>query len=388
MSGFLRIGFLGLIFGVSSLWGRLVWSDLDQFQRQWTDTAFIEQMDQVYAPYADWRSWVDLFEGRAEIRMDDVSPFARYVYYFRPEAVEEPLKVDAKRLKGLRVVIDPGHLGGPWGLMEGRSFVIGEDTRGLVQEGDLTLAVGQVLMRELEELGVSVVLTRDSSEPVTTIRPEGLLPEDWESSVGSEASRKAYLQTVERQFYRVAEIQARAQVINDIYHPDLVICLHFNAEGWGPNGMSEPVERSHGHILVNGTYQDDELAREDVRLALFWRLFSGASQMEIPLAQSMAQAMETATGLAPYSYRGRNAIEINGSRYVWARNLMANRIYQSPVVYLEPWVANEADTYEWIQAGNFEGTQMINGRERASIVRTYVRFVVQGIVDYFDSESP
>ena len=110
--------------------------------------------------------------------------------------------------------------------------------------------------------------------------------------------------------------------------------------------------------------------------------------MEIPLAQSMAQAMETATGLAPYSYRGRNAIEINGSRYVWARNLMANRIYQSPVVYLEPWVANEADTYEWIQAGNFEGTQMINGRERASIVRTYVRFVVQGIVDYFDSESP
>ena len=34
-------------------------------------------------------------------------------------------------------------------------------------------------------------------------------------------------------FYRYSEIRRRAALVNFKLHPDLVLCLHFNAEGWG-----------------------------------------------------------------------------------------------------------------------------------------------------------
>jgi hypothetical protein len=37
----------------------------------------------------------------------------------------------------------------------------------------------------------------------------------------------------EKLFYRVSEIHARAKKVNNTIKPDLVLCLHYNAEAWG-----------------------------------------------------------------------------------------------------------------------------------------------------------
>jgi hypothetical protein len=34
-------------------------------------------------------------------------------------------------------------------------------------------------------------------------------------------------------FYRYSEIRRRAALVNFKLNPDLLLCLHFNAEGWG-----------------------------------------------------------------------------------------------------------------------------------------------------------
>ena len=46
-----------------------------------------------------------------------------------------------------------------------------------------------------------------------------------------------------------------------------------------------------------------------------------------------------------FSYKGPNAQKIGAVPGVWARNLLANRIYGRSVVFLEPYIANSLATY-------------------------------------------
>src|SRR5262249_61869824 len=60
----------------------------------------------------------------------------------RPAKSLSPTKQD-KPLSGLKIALDPGHLGGKWAKMEERWFQVGETKP--VQEGDLTMLVAHML---------------------------------------------------------------------------------------------------------------------------------------------------------------------------------------------------------------------------------------------------
>ena len=62
---------------------------------------------------------------------------------------------------------------------------------------------------------------------------------------------------------------------------------------------------------------------------------------------------------------------VGGNPYVWARNLLANRLYRCPVVFLEPYVMNSQEVWERVQAGDYEGERVIAGSLRKSIYREY-----------------
>jgi hypothetical protein len=65
--------------------------------------------------------------------------------------------------------------------------------------------------------------------------------------------------------------------------------------------------------------------------------------------------------------------------YVWARNLLANRLYECPVVYIEPYVMNSQEVWERVQAGNYDGRRMIDGKMRESIYQEYSTAVAEGV---------
>src|SRR5258705_8095956 len=88
--------------------------------------------------------------------------------------------------------------------------------------------------------------------------------------------------------------------------------------------------------------------------------------------------------LPPYQYPTTNSTtKVGTSSYVYARNLLATRLYRCPVVYCEPYVMNSKDAFARIQAGDYEGKRIINGTERKSIFREYADSVVDGLVDYY-----
>src|SRR5207244_4898327 len=206
------------------------------------------------------------------------------------------------------------------------------------QDGDFTLKVARLLAPRLRELGAKFLFVRDRNEPITAERPDDFrelarkilikngVPQPRTEVLDPNDPEKE--QTIRWQseilFYRYNEIRRRAALVNFKLHPDLVLCLHFNAEGWGDPNNPMLTDINHLHFLVNGSYLQQELEFDDERFEMIRRLLSRAYDEELPLADTIAAAMARETQLPPYQYPTTNTTtKVGTSGYVFARNLLA-----------------------------------------------------------------
>jgi hypothetical protein len=251
-------------------------------------------------------------------------------------------------------------------------------------EGDMTLLVARLLKPRREKLGARVSMVRDSPDPVTSLRPEGLMELAADNS-GNEATGESLREFAERLFYRSAEIRARAELVNHTLMPDLVLCLHFNADAWGDPANPQLVERSHFHVLLNGGYTDEEVMLADQRFAMLEKLLGRTHDEEAAVGGTVADVFVRKTSLPPYLYPpdANNARQINGHPYLWARNLLANRLYDCPVIFMEPYVMNSVPDLPRMQAGHYEGLREINGKMQQSIFREYADALAEGLAEHY-----
>jgi len=390
--------------GISSLAPDPDWERLKAYEGTITREAFLAELTDVYADGSGDAAW----KGYLAVGDDAVSvmttPGQALRIAFAPQPARKPPErywrsaselppatdLDERPLRHLRVAIDPGHIGGEWAKIEERWYCIpGKETE--VMEGELTLRTARLLKPMLEKLGAKVTLVRDALEPVTPRRPAdfrdlaaaelragGLDPEAADLPVQSTVDWNA-----EKLFYRADEIRARAWRINERIRPDIVLCLHFNAEAWANPANPTFVSNNHLHLLVNGTYSRGELALQDNRLEMLERLFQQIHPEEVALSTAVAESLARETGLPPYVYRTANARRAGPSPYVYARNLLANRVYRCPTVFLEPYVMNHGNVYARIAEGDYEGQRLVAGREQASIFREYATGVAEGLAEYY-----
>lgn len=367
------------------------WSRLDPYQGILTRAEFELLLTRFMTTGEAWRESIRCDDQAATIDTGEAPPHATYRLEFRrgslppghPQfwraAAEMPPAPAGKPLDQVRIAIDPGHIGGEWAVVEERNLVVPGQPP--VREGDLTLKVAKLLKPRLEALGATVLLVRERAEPLTPLRPADL------EAAAAAAINSNPGQTVAtlaaRLFYRTAEIRARADWVNNTLKPDLVLCLHFNADAWGSPTNPLMVDRSHLHLLVSGAYSDEEIRLADQRFSLLFKMLQGTHDEEVGLASAVASTMAAATGLPPFQYRGGSVRPIPGQPYVYARNLLANRLYECPVIYAEPYVMNAHGDYTRIQAGDYDGHREVNGALRPSIFREYADSLTQGLADYY-----
>ena len=384
------------------------WNVLEHYQKTITHDAFAHLIRDVYATHGFAPDLIEINDDTARILMNrDTQTFFTLRFakgaqeakvvprLWRPAKSLPPAGRD-KPLSGLKIALDPGHLGGNWAKMEERWFQVGDSQP--VQEGDLTLRVARLLATRLRDRGAKVSFVRANDEPITGKRPNDFrelatkilikngVPHPRVDVLDKSDPEKEH--TIRWQseilFYRYSEIRRRAALVNFKLHPDLVLCLHFNAEGWGEPTNPILTDTNHLHLLVNGSYLADELEFDDERFEMIRRLLSRVYDEELPLADTIALTMARETGLPPYAYPTTNSTtKVGTSGYVYARNLLATRLYRCPVVYCEPYVMNSKDAFARIQAGDFEGTRNINGVERKSIFREYADSVADGLIEYY-----
>jgi hypothetical protein len=384
------------------------WSVLEHYQETITHDEFVHLVYDVYCTHGFAPDLIEVNADAARIMENRDSQNFFTLRFAKNDAPRDPVPrlwhpakslppaKGHKPLSGLRIALDPGHLGGEWAKMEERWFQA--DSTQPVQEGDLTLKVARLLAPRLRELGAKVFFARNSNEPITAKRPDDFrelarkilirngVPQPRADVLDPNDPEKE--QTVRWQseilFYRYSEIRRRAALVNFKLHPDLVLCLHFNAEGWGDPNNPTLTDINHLHLLVNGSYLQQELEFDDERFEMIRRLLSRSYDEELPLADAIASIMAGGTQLPPYQYPTTNSTtKVGTSGYVYARNLLATRLYRCPVVYCEPYVMNSKDGFARIQAGDYEGTRNINGLERKSIFREYADSVANGLAEYY-----
>lgn len=372
------------------------WTKLEAFQDTITRADFENLLTTVFTTGSGWLAFIDIDDAGVRVRTtSDPKSQGFYLKFSTPTtgrpaprhwktAAELPPAARGKPLSDLRIAIDPGHIGGHWAQMEERWLK--PDDEPAVCEGDMTLQVANLLKPRLEALGASVSLVRLRNEPVTALRPESLA--DAATKAADPAATPEDLKKLaERLFYRTAEIRARAKLVNESLKPDLVLCLHFNADPWGSPTQPVLVERNHLHLLLNGAYTDQEVALADQRFYMLGKLLSRTHEEEVRVAITVADTFAAASGLSPYAYPAGslNVRSIKDHPYLWARNLLANRLYNCPVIFMEPYVMNSTLDFPRLRAGDYDGSREINGKMQSSVFREYADNLTKGLAIHYGS---
>lgn len=366
------------------------WQSLAVFHNTITRSDFERLLTTVYTVGDEWKKFITLTDSNAVIKTTDGGIFLLQ-FSETPVPAPKDWKTTAelppapieKPLQDLHIAIDPGHIGGAWAKMEERWFIHEGGTP--VTEGDMTLRVAKLLQPKLEALGARVSLVRDRPEPVTPIRPEALL-QDAEMASGTPQTPESISRLAQRLFYRTAEIHARAQIVNQQIKPDLVLCLHFNAEAWGDPNEPTLIPRTHLHLILNGAYNAEEISMADQRFTMIRKLLSHTHEEEAFVGATIADTYAEISQLPPYIYPpGGSVVSVAGNPFLWARNLLANRLYDCPVIYMEPYVMNSVLDYARIQAGDYDGVKEIEGQLRPSIFREYADALTEGLRRHYSA---
>ncbi|SDU09458.1 N-acetylmuramoyl-L-alanine amidase [Verrucomicrobium sp. GAS474] len=296
-------------------------------------------------------------------------------------------KPSGRPLDGLRIAIDPGHIGGAWGQIEDRS--IEYEGVGRLQEGDLNLITAAILTKELTALGAVVFPTRTTPEPVTDARPAGLLGEARETILKKHPeatfispSRLELMSHI--LFERKYEFLSRAEKIRrEFPKADVTLVLYINATP--SSGSGHLIGPNQNIFFVEGAYMPDEVADPDIRFRMLYKTFARVAPVEYDVAAAIARAFKKATGLPPVPYGNSPTTRlVHEENYdVVARNLGASRQDDGPVITTEPYFMNNRLSAKRFVAGDYEGERTFEGKEYKSIFREYAGCVVDGLLEAY-----
>src|SRR5881396_1852032 len=142
---------------ISVLGSKPQWSVLEHYQETITRDDFARLIQSVYCTHGFAPDLIEMNAKTARILMNRESQkfftlrFAEHPAtagrqpvprLWRPARSLPPVRPE-KPLFGLKIALDPGHLGGKWAKMEERWFHVGSSAA--VEEGELTLRVSRLL---------------------------------------------------------------------------------------------------------------------------------------------------------------------------------------------------------------------------------------------------
>lgn len=395
---------------LSSLASPPEWRLLDRYQKSITRLEFEDLLRQVYSLDGDFLRYMDLTDEKAVIWREPEKITQVWILEFAPapEATRNRPSLffptdtsdlrnatPEKPLKGLRILLDPGHIGGDWARMEQRDMPIAKNPP--IREAALNLFACRRLAQLLEGAGAEVLWTKTTLEPVTPLRPSDLHAEALglimsRNPQASQMRKADLLQAVksrtEMLFYRVSEIQARAALAERL-KPDLTLCVHFNAAADPHPGKPGLFDSNRLVIFVNGSYLPDELPFDDIKFNLLKKILERSHSVETAVAADIGNSMAKNWPIPPETYTGWPAANrISDSPYVWSRNLIANRLFPGPVVFVEGPYMNDRMTYSRLLAGDYEGTRIIDGKAQPSIFLEFAKIIYEGVLTYYTTPPP
>lgn len=277
-------------------------------------------------------------------------------------------------LQGVRIALDPGHLGGGYenGLLDGKFIFIKKDSaHGVFRdirfaEGDLAYTTASMLADLLRAAGAEVMITRKgpgfSALGMTYhqwLQDSLTVAVDRQISKGLIAASqrtfwltKASKRRIFTQIFNDLDLERRADTINH-WHSDLTVIIHFNVDETQVRDKDEafkPGQKNELMAFVPGGFANSDLQRPDQRCDFLRILLSRNTERSITLSSLIMQQLSLTTGV-PVICTPRDAcvnyLAIGSLRTpatgVYARNLRLCRKVQGPLCYGETFFQDHID---------------------------------------------
>ena len=276
-----------------------------------------------------------------------------------PDAVYIKKNPNAKKLEGIRIAIDPGHIANDFtmGDLEKKHIIIkGDSINGIkdsieIAEGILTFATAQLLKDKLEKEGATVFLTRTADHCAFGKTFTQWKKSDLKNAVDSlykigelKSSQKQYFLSAKvkdrdifRVIFRDLELAKRAELINK-FKPDYTVLIHFNVDETNSD-WKKTTDKNFNMCFVAGAFMKNDLSSKEKRFEFLRLLITDDLEKSIMLSSYVTKQFETELQVqtatirdAKYLIEGCLPTNADG---VYCRNLQLPRYIHSPLVYGE-----------------------------------------------------
>jgi N-acetylmuramoyl-L-alanine amidase len=301
----------------------------------------------------------------------------------RIRSAQNDLKVNPANppLIGLRIALDPGHMGGyPWDVKTGK-FVEAPDGR-ILSEGLLVLQAALLLEEKLRKLGAEVFLTRRSLGPVTRLSPQNLDvaeygrvklrdstllswfqslvhlapagPSLFRSFENNSNFQNLFAETTrDAHFISGADLEARSLLINS-FRPDITLVIHLdtNDPPANPTGIAtRPYNFTKAYVA--GSFGKTEFSSRSQRMHFARHLFDAYSwDASVQLSRHVVGSLSSTLGISRESRSPGSVVMVEPG--VFARNLhLTRKIYGMAMTYLECLFYNDPEEFERLAQNHY-----------------------------------
>jgi N-acetylmuramoyl-L-alanine amidase len=262
-------------------------------------------------------------------------------------------------LKGLKVAIDPGHIGGTYsmGKSESRCMTLYCDSINKADsirliEGNLTFFTALILKKKLEDNGAEVMLTRKDTgisaldityykwkelikNPlyIDSLVDANLLPPKDVRLLGLKLQDKVLFEKV----FGSVDMAERAKKMN-AFHPDVSVVIHYNVNEQNA-GWAHPTGKDYVMTFVGGCIVSKDLETKAGRLNFLRLLISPDIENSINFSSKVIHHLSNDLGIPiarkeDATYLAHNCISTKANG-VYSRDLALTRIIRGTLVYGE-----------------------------------------------------
>ena len=313
-------------------------------------------------------------------------------------------------LRGLRIAIDPGHMGTPYWDEKTGKYVEPKDAHGnkiggYVSEGELNLWTAFLTANQLEKLGATVMLSRTELRPVVAEHMEGFdlspsihqyfynsMDEDWMAAIlkKSDEEMERLLphehavellkeESEKNDLFNQADLNARSDLMNQ-FHPDITLDIHYDA--LDKNATQDKTNNTQ--VMIPGSFMADETgSRLSKALALKELLEVNRWNASRALAVSLVHAVADSVKL-PLLDDAQVGDSFKVEDGVYARNLfICSHVRQGLMVYLEGFHYDHESEFKNLTINNKTGTYHGIEFHYPSRIEAVSAGITTGLLNYF-----
>jgi len=291
----------------------------------------------------------------AELKKQVIDKKDSLPFYIKKDSIKE--RKSPRSLKGMKIAIDPGHIGGGYnmGFTESRCMTLALDSTNKIElvEGNLTFFTALLLKHKLDSMGAQSMLTRTD----TGISSLGITFFEWKKKIKDTTYLDSLInnnlisekgvrllnarlpdKNLFTDVFGSVDMAVRAKKIN-AFQPDITVIIHYNVNekniGW-----NHTTDKDYVMTFVPGCITAEDLKTLAGRLNFFRLLLSPDIEKSVKLSSAVAKNISSKLNV-PLAQKN-DAAYLTGhclstsKAGVYSRDLALTRLIRGPLVYGEP----------------------------------------------------